>query len=69
MKYELYVPNISCNHCKMRITKALQEIGLSDFEISVEDKRIVLEAVDIKPILEKLEEIDYPVESYREIAR
>lgn len=67
MKYELYVPNISCNHCKMRITKALQELGLQNFEISVEDKRMVLEVEDIKPVLNKLEEIDYPAHSYRVI--
>ncbi|HEW93015.1 MAG TPA: copper chaperone, partial [Thermotogaceae bacterium] len=31
MNYVLSVPNMSCNHCVMRIMKALKKIGLEDF--------------------------------------
>ncbi|WP_448375449.1 heavy-metal-associated domain-containing protein [Fervidobacterium sp.] len=62
-QYLLKVPDISCNHCKMRISKALEEIGEKDFEVRVAQKEIVIETNDIEKVVKKLEEIDYPVES------
>ncbi|KUK22536.1 MAG: heavy-metal-associated domain-containing protein [Synergistetes bacterium] len=62
MKYVLKVPNISCNHCKMRISKALDEIGVRNYSVSVENKKVELETDDIEKVLRKLEEIDYPAE-------
>ncbi|ACM22524.1 MULTISPECIES: heavy-metal-associated domain-containing protein [Thermotoga] len=66
MKYVLNVPDISCNHCKMRISKALDELGIKDYEVSVEEKKVIVETEDLDSVLKKLEEIDYPVESYQE---
>jgi copper chaperone CopZ len=66
MKYVLNVPDISCNHCKMRISKALDELGIKDYEVSVEEKKVIVETEDLDSVLKKLEEIDYPVESYHE---
>ncbi|MCS7232855.1 MAG: heavy-metal-associated domain-containing protein [Synergistetes bacterium] len=60
MKYILKVPNISCDHCKKRIAKALEELGLKDFNISVEEKKIELNTENIEPILKKLSDIGYP---------
>lgn len=62
-QYLLKVPDISCNHCKMRISKALEEIGETNFEISVAQKEIVIETENIERVVQKLEEIDYPAES------
>ncbi|PLV59061.1 heavy-metal-associated domain-containing protein [Thermotoga sp. KOL6] len=66
MRYVLSVPDISCNHCKMRISKALEEIGVDDYEVNVEEKKVIVETNDLDKVLRKLEEIDYPVESYTE---
>lgn len=62
-QYLLKVPDISCNHCEMRISKALEEIGETNFEIRVAQKEIVIETDNIEGVVQKLEEIDYPVES------
>jgi len=62
-QYLLKVPDISCNHCKMRISKAFEEIGETNFEIRVAQKEIVIETDNIERVVQKLEEIDYPVES------
>ncbi|MCX7654436.1 MAG: heavy-metal-associated domain-containing protein [Fervidobacterium sp.] len=61
-KYLLKVPDISCNHCKMRISKALEEIGEKNFEIRVSEKEVIIETNNIEKVVKKLEEIDYPVE-------
>ncbi|MEN3043520.1 MAG: heavy-metal-associated domain-containing protein [Fervidobacterium sp.] len=61
-RYLLKVPDISCNHCKMRISKALEEIGEKNFEIRVSEKEVIIETNNIEKVVEKLEEIDYPVE-------
>ena len=62
-KYVLSVPDISCNHCKMRISKALEEIDEKDFEVSVEEKKVTINTDNIDRVVKKLEEIDYPVAS------
>uniref|UniRef100_A0A7C5Y8V1 Copper chaperone n=1 Tax=Fervidobacterium nodosum TaxID=2424 RepID=A0A7C5Y8V1_9BACT len=61
-KYLLKVPDISCNHCKMRISKALEEIGEKNFEVKVQEKEVIIETENIENVIKKLEEIDYPVE-------
>lgn len=53
--YLLKIPNISCNHCVMRIKKALEEIGEKEFEISLEN------------VKEKLSEIDYHAKEVKKI--
>jgi copper chaperone CopZ len=50
----------------MRISKALEELGVKNYEVSVEEKKVVVETEDLDSVLKKLEEIDYPVESYQE---
>lgn len=67
MRYVLNVPDISCNHCKMRISKALEELGVKNYEVSVEEKKVVVETENLESVLKKLEEIDYPVENYQEV--
>ena len=67
MRYVLSVPNISCNHCKMRISKALEELGIESYEVKVEEKKVIVETENLERILKKLEEIDYPVEKYEKL--
>ncbi len=60
MRYILRVPSISCDHCRMRISKALEDLGIKEYEISVEKKRIELNAGDIDEVLRRLEDVGYP---------
>lgn len=64
-KYVLRVPNISCHHCGMRISKSLEEIGEKNFEVNVAEKQITIETDQIDRVLDRLQEIDYPVVEYR----
>ncbi|WP_198469465.1 cation transporter [Acetomicrobium sp. S15 = DSM 107314] len=59
-KFTLSVPDMSCQHCVNRITKALAGLGLSKHSVSLEDKVVEVEAPDIKVVMDALEEIGYP---------
>lgn len=67
MKYELHVPDISCGHCRNRISKALEELGVKNYRVDVPTKKVIVETEKIEPILQKLEQIGYPVESYKQV--
>ncbi len=59
-RFMLSVPDMSCQHCVNRITKALAGLGLSKYRVSLEDKVVEVEATDIKAVMDALEEIGYP---------
>uniref|UniRef100_A0A7C2P0U9 Copper chaperone n=1 Tax=candidate division WOR-3 bacterium TaxID=2052148 RepID=A0A7C2P0U9_UNCW3 len=65
-KYRMFIPDIHCDHCKMRITKALHEIGEKNFEVNVEKKLLIIETKDATRVMQKLAEIDYPVSNFEE---
>lgn len=45
MKYTFNVPDMSCNHCKMRIEKAMNESGkVKDLVIDLNTKKVTLES-------------------------
>jgi copper chaperone CopZ len=44
----------------MRITKALEELGVKDFEVKLENKKVYLSTDELDRVLGKLEEIGYP---------
>lgn len=45
MKYTFNVPDMSCNHCKMRIEKKMNESGrVKDLDINLETKIVTLES-------------------------
>ncbi|WP_041083607.1 heavy-metal-associated domain-containing protein [Thermotoga profunda] len=67
MRYLLHVPDISCNHCKMRISKRLEEIGVKDYQIDVVNKTVVVGTENIEKIIDELAKIDYPVERYEKL--
>ncbi len=45
-RFTYFVPDMTCNHCRMRIAKALDEAGLKDYQISLEEKTVSVEAPD-----------------------
>lgn len=45
MKYTFNVPDMSCNHCKMRIEKVMNESGkVSELSIDLQTKKVTLES-------------------------
>lgn len=45
MKYTFSVPDMSCNHCKMRIEKVMNESGkVSGLNIDLQSKKVSLES-------------------------
>jgi copper chaperone len=60
MKYTLHTPDMSCQHCVMRITKILNGAGYKNFKVILESKTIELETDHIEKVLENLNEGGYP---------
>ncbi|HRV97098.1 MAG TPA: heavy-metal-associated domain-containing protein [Aminobacteriaceae bacterium] len=58
-KFVFSVPDISCNHCKMRISKALEAAGVKEFEVSVESKKVTAEAQDAAKVQAVIEDAGY----------
>jgi len=45
VKYTFNVPEMSCNHCKMRIEKTMADSGkVKNLEIDLESKKVSLES-------------------------
>ena len=65
MKYLLHVPSISCEHCKMRVSKTLDGIGVKVLKIDIENKEVLIKTEDLSAVLKELEKIDYPVEDHK----
>ena len=65
-KFTLSVPDMSCQHCANRITKALAGLGLSKYSVSLEGKVVEVEAPDIKIVMDALEEMGYPASMVRD---
>lgn len=67
MKTSFFIPNISCKHCVMTITRELQDLdGVTSVEGDVSTKHV--EVTWNKPatesqILDTLDEIGYPAEN------
>ncbi|MGJ8455100.1 heavy-metal-associated domain-containing protein [Pseudothermotoga sp. U03pept] len=67
MRYLLQVPDISCNHCKMRISRKLEEMGIKNYEIDLSKKTVLLETEDVQKVIDELAKIDYPVKEFHEV--
>ena len=65
-KKELYIPNISCQHCIMSIKGGLQELeGVTKVEGETNEKKVIVEYTQdsiLTKIVNKLREINYPPE-------
>ena len=61
MKYIFSVPDMTCDHCKMRVTKALTELaGVGDVFIDLEEKRVeVQSSVSPESLLSAIDEAGY----------
>jgi len=61
-EYILFLKDMSCSHCGMKISNALKEIEITDFKISLPEKKVIVRTESIELILKKLEEIEYHAE-------
>jgi Cu+-exporting ATPase len=63
-KMEIRVTDMTCNHCKMTIEKALKEKGFSDVEVDLENKivNVHLQGKDGNVAVEAIEAKGYTVE-------
>ncbi len=59
MFYILSVPNMSCDHCKMRIENELKKIGVNEYDVSLEKKEIRLKTDEIDVVIKRLNSIGY----------
>jgi len=57
---EVKIPDMSCNHCVMRISKALKDRGIETFHIDLEKKEVRVNTTQLQVVLQILEEIEYP---------
>lgn len=61
----VYIEGMQCNHCKMTVEKTLGTLdGVTKVEVSLEDKKAVVEAqkeIDNDKIKEKITDIGFEV--------
>lgn len=55
----LDVPDMSCQHCVNRISRALEGLGLTEFKVNLENKTVEADTDDIENVIETLDEIGY----------
>lgn len=62
--YKIKVPDMTCQHCKMRISETLQSIpGVKSVSIDLESKEVVVEAaIDKSLILGRIRQEGYTPE-------
>ncbi len=65
MKYTFSVPDMSCNHCKMRIEKAMNDSGkVSSLNIDLASKKVNLEsALSESELIKLFDEAGYDAEA------
>ena len=57
---EVKIPDMSCNHCVKRISKAFKDRGIEAFNIDLEKKEVRVNTAQLQEVLQILEEIEYP---------
>jgi uncharacterized membrane protein YraQ (UPF0718 family)/copper chaperone CopZ len=64
MKYEFYVPEMTCNHCKMTIENAVRKIpGVEEVRINLETKSVGVNGeLSLDAIKQRIQEAGYAVE-------
>ena len=58
-RFTFSVPDMTCDHCKMRISKALESAGLREFTVDLENKTVAVEALDSEAPRKAIEEAGY----------
>ncbi len=65
MKKEIIIEGMTCNHCKMRVEKALSELeGVTMAEVVLADKKAIVEveaSVEDSVLAEAVDEAGYDV--------
>ncbi|HQK10909.1 MAG TPA: heavy-metal-associated domain-containing protein [Candidatus Marinimicrobia bacterium] len=64
MKYTFKIPTMSCQHCKMRIAKALSPYASpANVAFDLSSKKVVVETdTPLTILIEAIESVGYPVE-------
>ena len=64
MKHTFKVPEMSCNHCKMRIEKTMGDSGkVKNLEIDLESKKVSLESdLSAEALIDLFDEAGYDAE-------
>ncbi len=64
MKYTFKVPEMSCNHCKMRIEKTMGDSGkVSGVEVDLESKKVSLQSeLTAEALIDLFDEAGYDAE-------
>lgn len=64
MKYTFNVPDMSCNHCKMRIEKTMGDSGkVKNLEIDLDSKKVSLESdLSAEALIDLFDEAGYDAE-------
>lgn len=63
MQYEYHVPDMTCNHCKMRIEKAISSLkDIDSVNINLDKKLVTVEGdAPEKDILQAIQDSGYSV--------
>lgn len=64
MKYTFKVPEMSCNHCKMRIEKTMGDSGkVSGVQVDLDSKKVSLESdLSVEALIDLFDEAGYDAE-------
>lgn len=64
MKYRFKVEDMSCNHCKMTIERALAELpDVDSYSVDLENKLVSVETgTDVQMVMDKIRESGYTPE-------
>lgn len=65
MKYTFSVPDMSCNHCKMRIEKVMNDSSkIKDLNIDLQGKKVILESdLSESDLIKLFDEAGYDAEA------
>lgn len=62
MRFELSVPDLSCDHCRRAVQGALGDLGFTEVQVDLGTKRVTLECEEalLPAALKALSEEGYP---------
>ena len=61
MTYTFDVPDMNCNHCEMRVTKALGDAGATGVRVDLDERKVTaVSDGEAGVLMEALDEAGYP---------
>ncbi len=65
MKHTFNVPDMSCNHCKMRIEKTMSESGkINNLNVDLQSKKVSLESeLPVSDLVKLFDDAGYDAEA------